>query len=132
MRGFFLFFELRKLLPEIEEKYKVRKLYFRYARVLNMSFLKYKKNSVMLGFWIYLSRNTIKLRYARVLNIPFLKYKKSSISWNIKNFFRVSVSWNIGKAFFWENIRNFFGVSVSSNIRTNIRKAFFREHTKIS
>ena len=40
---------------------------FRYARGLNISFLKYRKSSVMPGFWI----------------MPFPKYKESSVSWKL-------------------------------------------------
>ena len=90
---FFSFFECRKLLPQTQGKYKVHfyfyflKFYFRYVRILNIPFLKYKKSSVKPGFRIYLSWNIRKFRYARVLNIPFLKYKKSSVSWKLEKLF---------------------------------------------
>ena len=41
---------------------------FRHASALNMTFLKYKKSSVMPRFWI-----------------PFVKYKKSCVSWKLEN-----------------------------------------------
>ena len=46
--------------------------------------------------------------------------KDSHVSWNIRNFLGVSVSWNKESFVSW-NINNFFAVSVSRNIR----QAFF-------
>ena len=50
------------------------------------------------------------------------------VSWNIRNFFGVSVSPNIRKAFFWENIKNFLILELESFISWNVRKYknFFR------
>ena len=61
--------------------------------------------------------------------VLFPEYKKSFkvfVSWNIRNFWRVLVSPNISKTFFWENIRNFFEVFVSWNIRA----ALFRDNIR--
>ena len=53
----------------------------------------------------------------------FLKYKKVRFpEWNIGNFFGVSISQNIKKAFFWENIKNFVILEPESSISRNIRK----------
>ena len=60
--GFFSFFELgkykRNIRVESSISRNIRK--FCYARVLNIPFLKYKKGSVMLRFWIFLSWNITK------------------------------------------------------------------------
>ena len=58
--------------------------------------------------------------------LRFKKFCRVSISWKITNFFWVSISQNITKAFFWENIRNVFEISISWNIRT----AFFWENIR--
>ena len=56
----------------------------------------------------------------------FLKCKifRASVSWNIRNFVRVSVSRNIRKAFFWENTKNFLILELESSFSRNIRKYY--------
>ena len=60
----------------------------------------------------------------------FLKYKKfpdiweSSLPWNIRNVFRVSVSRNIRKVFFWENITKKIILEPESSISQNTRNFF--------
>ena len=82
IHGFFLFFELRKILPEIQEKYKGRKLHlrkykeFRYVSFLNIRFLKYKKSSFMSSFWIFLSWSITKVLSWNIRRFRFLKYKE--------------------------------------------------------
>ena len=74
----FIFWNIR------ESSISRKKRKFRYARVLNIPFLKYKKSSVMLGFWIILCWNLRKFN--------FLKYKNFGgffVSWSIRNLFGV-------------------------------------------
>ena len=90
--------------------------------------LRYKKFS-KLG-----SRKFHFLKYKNIYHFPS---SKSSVSWNINNFFVASLSWNIRKAFFWDNIRNFFEISASWYIRTvsfweNIRNILISECKKVS
>ena len=85
---------------------------FRYSRVLNIPFLKYKKSSVMAGLWIYLSRNIKTFRYTRILNISFMKYKKSSVSWKLENFFLRKCKKFFQSRCFWEKILGILGRKV--------------------
>ena len=66
---------------------------FRYARVLNIPFLKYKKSFVTPGFSIYLSWNRIKfcfLKYKDFFRVlRFLKYKKSFLLKKYKKLFNI-------------------------------------------
>ena len=76
----------------------------------------------------------------------FLKYKKFfratvpeafeiSVSWSIKNFYRISASRNVRKAFLWENII-FYGASVSWNMWSflilELESSIFLEYKKFS
>ena len=54
----------------------------------------------------------------------FLKYQKVSLPNYIKNFFGVSVSRNIRKAFFWGNIRSF--------LILGSKRSTFQEYKKFS
>ena len=45
----------------VESSIYKNKRKFRYVRVLNISSLKYKKSSVMLGFWLFLSSSIRKV-----------------------------------------------------------------------
>ena len=111
---------------------------------------KYKKFFQSRFFCLFLELCKCLLRYKKFSKLGsrkfhFLKYKniyhfpssKSSVSWNINNFFVASLSWNIRKAFFWDNIRNFFEISASWYIRTvsfweNIRNLLISECKKVS
>ena len=66
---------------------------FRYAMVLNIPFQKYKTSFVMLGFWIFLSRNIRKFR--------FWKYKKDCL---LRKYQKVPFSevWEVFQALFYE------------------------------
>ena len=46
-------------------------------------------------------------------------------------FLKISISWNIIKAFFWENTRNSLVLGIESSISQNIRKMFFWENVSL-
>ena len=88
------------------------------------SLLKYKK------FFKLGARKSYFPKYKTFFQSGFLKIFLSSkllleiqeVSWNIRNFFGVSVSPNIRKAFFSENIKNFLILELESFISRNVRK----------
>ena len=101
------------------------KMNFWFSDFLN-SLLKHKKVSNLAARKFHLPKYKVFFQSRFFFFFELRKFcfrNIKSLSWNVRNFWRVFVSPNISKTFFWENIRNFFEVCVSWNIRT----ALFRE-----
>ena len=91
------------------------------------SFLKYKKNFFL--FWKIFKRFGARNSISPDIRTFSELGKFSSKIWEV--FWKSYISWNIRKAFLWENTRKFLFLGLESSISQNIRKTtLFRKYKK--